>query len=224
MGPDAGDDWALLALLNQLMDEPFYGELRTKQQLGYIVSCGVAESNGVRGVVFSVQSKVLPPPEVQARVTDFLKQFRADLAKMPEGEIDANKESLANRVVDVDNRLAQQASRLPYAPSRRIVPALYPADDRRETRVCAYSWRQANRFWSEIAVRRYDYGRPWRVQKVIRKLNRSALLAFFDATFGDGNQRALATHVFAAADAPKSLREDALPDGFYPPPADRLEI
>ena len=51
-----------------MLDQRFYGELRTKQQLGYIVQSGVVESEGVRGIVFSVQSAVLPPQQVEERI------------------------------------------------------------------------------------------------------------------------------------------------------------
>ena len=64
---DEGDDWLHLALIGQLLDQPFYADLRTKQQLGYIVQSGVTESDGVRALVFSVQSSVQPPPEVERR-------------------------------------------------------------------------------------------------------------------------------------------------------------
>ena len=58
---DGGLTWRLLGLLSQLVDQPFYAELRTKQQLGYIVGSSVTESEGVRGLVFSVQSSVPRP-------------------------------------------------------------------------------------------------------------------------------------------------------------------
>ena len=67
MGPDEGEEWVLLALLNQYISKAFYSELRTKQQLGYIVQCGSTEADGVRGLVFIVQSSVQPPPELEAR-------------------------------------------------------------------------------------------------------------------------------------------------------------
>ena len=43
---DGGATWRLLGLLSQLVDQPFYSELRTKQQLGYIVGSSVTESEG----------------------------------------------------------------------------------------------------------------------------------------------------------------------------------
>ena len=89
MGLDEGDDWLHLLLLSQMIDKAVYAELlptsphlspslpisfkavyaelRTKQQLGYIVQCGSTEADGVRGLVFIVQSSVQPPPELEAR-------------------------------------------------------------------------------------------------------------------------------------------------------------
>ena len=62
----------------------------------------VAESEGVRGLVFSVQSSALPPPELEARVDGFLRGFRGTLAAMPEAELSAYREALAVQVSDVD--------------------------------------------------------------------------------------------------------------------------
>ena len=50
VGTDEGDEWLLLAVLNQLLDQPFYEELRTQQQLGYIVQSGISETDGVRAL------------------------------------------------------------------------------------------------------------------------------------------------------------------------------
>jgi len=111
VGTDQSENWLLLALLAQLLEQPFYNELRTKQQLGYIVSSSVTESSGVRGLVFAVQSQVLGPPEIEQRVDAFLESFRKSLEILPQSEIDANLDSLATQAVDVDKRAAQQAAR-----------------------------------------------------------------------------------------------------------------
>lgn len=44
----------LLELLEQCISEQFYDQLRSKQQLGYSVSCGVRQTYGMLG-------KLLPP-------------------------------------------------------------------------------------------------------------------------------------------------------------------
>lgn len=112
VGMDEGDDWLLLGLLSQLIEQPFYEELRTKQQLGYIVQSGPTEAEGVRALVFNVQSSVLPPPQVVERIDAFLASFRARLASLPEAELATNREAFATQATDIDKRLGQQASRL----------------------------------------------------------------------------------------------------------------
>lgn len=109
---DEGDEWLLLAFLSQILDQPFYAELRTNQQLGYIVQAGIMEKEGVRGLVFSVQSKVLPPPLVEERIDAFLVSLRAMLVSMPEAKLSEFRDALARQAVDIDRRLGAQTSRL----------------------------------------------------------------------------------------------------------------
>ena len=192
VGRDEGDDWALLALAAQLVEQPFYGELRTKQQLGYIVASAVAEEEGVRGLVFAVQSAVLPPPELQKRIEAFVGSFRQTLSRLSDAELKAKQEALAQQAIDVDTRLGQQAGR----------------------------------FWGEIALRRYDYGRPWRVAEKIRRLRKAELLALWDDCIAPGGRRRrpLVTHIFPLGDAPAELRLDPIggadeaDDEFWPLP------
>ena len=46
-------------------------------------ACEVTESEGVRGLVLTVQSNVVGPPEVEERMNTFLKDFRDVLATCP---------------------------------------------------------------------------------------------------------------------------------------------
>lgn len=55
VGPDQGDDWVLLTLLSQMLAKAYYTELRTRQQIGYIVQCNANEIDGVRGLSFLAQ-------------------------------------------------------------------------------------------------------------------------------------------------------------------------
>jgi len=194
VGPDRGDDWLQLALLSQILEQPFFGELRTKQQLGYIVQSGVTETEGVRGLSFLVQSTKEPPAQVERRVDSFLTEFRASLASMPEAELQSYREALASQALDVDKRLGQQASR----------------------------------FWGEISQRRYDFGRPWRTAKRVRKVQREELVAFFDRFVAPGTPelRRLSTHVFARRAAPKALEDpsSALEDVYWPASPDQIDV
>jgi len=189
VGMDEGDNWLLLGLLSTIIDTPFYEELRTKQQLGYIVSSGVTESESVRGILFVVQSSVLPPPQVEERILTFLTNWRGELAKISETELDSFREAFATQATDIDKRLGEQAGRL----------------------------------WSEILRRRYEYGRPWRTARRVRKVTREQLLNFYDRFIMPSSQEGsrLVTHLFAKQVAPSNFAVDELPSQFYPAPTEQ---
>jgi len=98
-------------VISQLIEQPLYGELRTKQQLGYIVGSSISESEGVRSLIISVQSSAVPPPQVEERINTFLASYRSSLAAMPKAELRAVLEALASQATDVDQRLGSQAGR-----------------------------------------------------------------------------------------------------------------
>eukprot|EP00903_Cladosiphon_okamuranus_P013078 g12199.t1 len=82
-----------LLLLSQMMREPCFTELRTRQQVGYIVSSGVHNyGRGSRQLGFSVHalSKTLGPDEICSRIDAFLPQFREILRNMSKEEFDTH--------------------------------------------------------------------------------------------------------------------------------------
>eukprot|EP00952_Eustigmatos_sp_NYUAD-ZCMA_P004412 19417-Eustigmatos_ZCMA.PRE.1 len=64
------------------MEEPLYDSLRTKEQLGYVVSCGVRMTHGVLGFCVRLQSERYEPQVLHTRVEEFLRRFRERLASM----------------------------------------------------------------------------------------------------------------------------------------------
>ena len=50
---------ASLELVNQLLNEPFFNVLRTKQQLGNLTFCSLRRANGVQGMAFSFYSNII---------------------------------------------------------------------------------------------------------------------------------------------------------------------
>lgn len=61
----------LLELLAQIISEPCFNTLRTKEQLGYIVFSGVRRANGAHGLRIIVQSD-RHPKYVEQRIKTFL--------------------------------------------------------------------------------------------------------------------------------------------------------
>ena len=51
----------LLALIGDFLNEKFYTQLRTNEQLGYIVWCQTSEQRGIGHVKFVIQSDVQCP-------------------------------------------------------------------------------------------------------------------------------------------------------------------
>jgi secreted Zn-dependent insulinase-like peptidase len=63
----------------QVLYEPVYDTLRTKQQLGYTVSSGARLTHGVCGFCVVVVSAAVGAAEVEARIEAFLQDFTAQL-------------------------------------------------------------------------------------------------------------------------------------------------
>ena len=61
--------------------EPFYSELRTRQQLGYIVGSNASASRRQRYFTFIVQSSVYPPDEVRTRAETMIATLPDALAR-----------------------------------------------------------------------------------------------------------------------------------------------
>jgi secreted Zn-dependent insulinase-like peptidase len=87
---------AAVRTICHMLKEPLFNQLRTKEQLGYIVSSyygksaslhsdmSVADSDlatttTIDSIVINVLSKKVPPPVVRKRIDEFLSTFRAKL-------------------------------------------------------------------------------------------------------------------------------------------------
>lgn len=94
-------------LVTQIISEPCYDQLRTKEQLGYIVFCGSRKSNGVQGIRVIVQSSK-HPAYVEERIENFLSGMIAHLENMGEEEFKRHKEALAAQKLEKPKRLSSQ--------------------------------------------------------------------------------------------------------------------
>jgi len=86
-------DECKLMVLEALMREKFFDDLRTKQALGYIVRLGTKEHRDVNGVFCLVQSSVKSPEYLQNTISEFFRSFKWE-------EIDAETyETFVNSVI-----------------------------------------------------------------------------------------------------------------------------
>ncbi len=101
---------ATLALAN-FMGEPFYAEMRTHQQLGYIVFGGAGDEEKISFAYFIIQSGDHPADEVEARADEYIAKLPGLLA----GQTDAQWATLMGGVraalQEKDKAIADRAGR-----------------------------------------------------------------------------------------------------------------
>ena len=102
---------ALLDLVDQIIYEPCYDTLRTKEQLGYTVSSGPRLTHGVSAFCVVVQSGVHGPVHLDSRVDAFLEKFAERLVEMSPSEFEKNRAALIGNKMMKDRNLGEEAER-----------------------------------------------------------------------------------------------------------------
>ena len=73
---------AVAQLLSAAISQPFFDDLRTKQQLGYVVRAGLSVLQEVYHLAFIVQGTAKPPPQMAASVHAFVHNAAALVANL----------------------------------------------------------------------------------------------------------------------------------------------
>jgi insulysin len=105
-------DHVLIELISSIVAEPFFNELRTKQQLGYVVSSGLKGVGGSRTLTFIVQSSVAPADKLAVEIVKFLDSVEERLlTKLSEGDVASYVKSGIDRRAEPDKDLAVEVTR-----------------------------------------------------------------------------------------------------------------
>lgn len=88
--------YLLVEILQSIISEPYFNQLRTKEQLGYIVQSKIIYFDKIIGLVFFIQSSVKGPNYLLDRIDNFLKNFRNTLEKMTNSEFTYYIKSIIN--------------------------------------------------------------------------------------------------------------------------------
>ncbi|KAH8419636.1 hypothetical protein KR222_011395, partial [Zaprionus bogoriensis] len=99
----------MVNLVSQVLSEPCYDCLRTKEQLGYIVFSGVRKVNGANGIRIIVQS-TKHPSFVEDRIENFLQTYLQVIEDMPQDEFERHKEALIVKKLEKPKTIFQQFS------------------------------------------------------------------------------------------------------------------
>jgi insulysin len=97
-------------LLDQLVHEPAYNQLRTKEQLGYVVFSGVRSFATTYGFRWLIQSE-RSPEYLESRINAFIDCLAKTLEEMSEDEFERHKRSLVVRRLKKLENLASESNR-----------------------------------------------------------------------------------------------------------------
>ncbi len=105
----AGNEWedrAATALTAQIIKTGFFQQLRTEQQLGYVVSAFAWPQMDVPGLVMLVQSPVADANAIATAMQVFLEAVESDL---DQGQFDRHQAALVNEILSPDKNLWERA-------------------------------------------------------------------------------------------------------------------
>ncbi|MFQ6370524.1 insulinase family protein [Shewanella sp. YIC-542] len=102
---------ALFSLLNHAMSSPFFHELRTQKQLGYMVGTGYLPLNRHPGMIFYVQSPVAGPRQLLETIDQFIADFNYAVMQITNEQWEATKEGLINQIMEHDANLKTRGQR-----------------------------------------------------------------------------------------------------------------
>ncbi|MEH6617467.1 MAG: insulinase family protein, partial [Porticoccus sp.] len=108
---DSLDETAKIMLLRQLIKSEFFHQLRTEQQLGYVVAVIDQGVNRVPGVGLLVQSPTAPVSQLEEAVEQFLVEFDGQLQEMPDAEFESHRQAVLTSLRELPKSLSEQSSR-----------------------------------------------------------------------------------------------------------------
>lgn len=132
---------ASIRVLCHMLREPLFNQLRTKEQLGYIVNSyydlgfctkNVIDSEAteisfsatpIDSIVVNILSKKVPPPVLTQRVDEFLDSFRERLSCMDKDEIKSHTKALSQKLMEPKKKLGDEVA-LHFSKISRYAPEI----------------------------------------------------------------------------------------------------
>lgn len=109
---ESEQEQVLMQLLAQIINAPFYHELRTRQQLGYIVFADYYPVSRVPGAVFLVQSPTVSSPALEQHISDYLKAYEQTLEQMSDPVFSQHVSALRGTIAEEPKNLFEQGQAL----------------------------------------------------------------------------------------------------------------
>ena len=112
LGDDAPEIRATTLVLSNFMGEPFYSEMRTRQQLGYIVWGGAGDEEHSNFAYFIIQSGDYPADEVEARADKMINELPGLLANLSDEAWATIIDGVRSQLEEKDKAIADRTARL----------------------------------------------------------------------------------------------------------------
>ena len=105
------EEQATATVIAQWLETPFYQQLRTEQQLGYIVNAGYSPLLEAPGIALMVQSPDVESGTIAERMDVFLDEANQRLEQLSEDDLAPYRQAVHNQLRQRDTSLAGMANR-----------------------------------------------------------------------------------------------------------------
>lgn len=102
---------AITDLFSNIFEEPCFNQLRTKEQLGYVVECGLRMTYRVLGFCFRVQSSKYSPLHLHSRIENFRKDICRLLDELDDESFENHRTGLIAQKLEKDPSLSYETGR-----------------------------------------------------------------------------------------------------------------
>uniref|UniRef100_A0A6M2EQF5 Peptidase M16 N-terminal domain-containing protein n=1 Tax=Populus davidiana TaxID=266767 RepID=A0A6M2EQF5_9ROSI len=103
---------ALADLFDEIVQEPLFNQLRTKEQLGYVVECSPRVTYRINGFCFVVQSSKYNPVYLLGRIENFINGLEELLGGLDDASFENYKSGLMAKLLEKDHSLQYETNRL----------------------------------------------------------------------------------------------------------------
>ncbi|KAF3492688.1 hypothetical protein DY000_02058133 [Brassica cretica] len=103
---------AMLDLFHEIIEEPLFNQLRTKEQLGYVVECGPRLTYRVHGFCFCVQSSKYGPVHLLGRINNFIKDIEGLMEQLGEESFGDYRSGVIATLLEKDPSLLSETNEL----------------------------------------------------------------------------------------------------------------
>lgn len=108
---DSVAESARVMLLRQLIKSDFFHQLRTEQQLGYVVAVVDKTIDRVPGFGLLVQSPTVPVEQIEKAMDQFLVTFKQKLEQIPADEFERHRQAVLTGLREKPKSLSEQSAR-----------------------------------------------------------------------------------------------------------------